>query len=1381
MSTQVWPSPDDFADGATAYGTGVRRYLRVRPTDDVGDITGVSGGLSITPSVLGGELRRYWFNELSEPSPNSAEYAAGFHNYGASIQNSVAAVVERQTYIADGEVTITPRVYSISGEQDHLIQHCVGVCGRVQGGSLAIPTTAVEEYVNLPNGYYFLQVRDLSQTAEPELVLFRVVSGGWIQLAAALLSAHESYIWGVLDGGAPRRMRMVVEDEGEGVRIRCYRVRKNSGPTASGTLTAPSEQLVFSYWDSNASAITTAGRWGVVGCQPADQSGSAGVYRGTVLIASLRIRDAAGTAVYLRDYWHRTTSWVGHVNNDDASTLAIKSRTLSMAYSGDMCGPFESQPLAGVDHGALAHVGHLIADAGNNRLILGVDPEVAYPSGGVSAFDQTVGWYFSQDPAPSSDQHRSVTMTFLSTATSPRESRVFGLHLRAMPEAWYDSVLAGKHTAFADYDDDPHQFDCRKGGYRATVSYEHLSGTTDTFTVKVWHHEPGPFPATSVLLATADVTATLTLGTEFKLGLEVHDFDFGGGPGVGVLVKLNNAAVTLVLESLTGVTIESGWLVDRRTVATTEGLTVGMYGNIHPSHLAAGLIHINQYATEALTPGIGPHTPPLAHDDGTAVGAGANNGELFVTPGGTAFITVLANDEAFDGATIDDTSVTLNFQPKINGSNTNHGSSTVDGLTGVVTYNCPAGSTEEGVFWRYRFQDDLGTDSSNSGLIRVTIVAGTPPVAVDDLATVVSGAAVPITVLDNDQLDGGASWQAPNPVEIITQAPNGTAVADSSGEVTFTSDPGAAAQDEEFTYQATDSNGLTSNIATVTVEVTGASGPPIAVNDTGIEVDSGQSIDIDILANDVAVSFPIDPATVVITGGLLLGTAIPYTSGLNVGEVAYTAPDIPSNEIDWFFYRVSDEDTPASQSNQAGAFISITGTGETSPPTANPDSMSVVVGATATHQLTLNDDPPPGGEINHESIVITLTPAFGTVNVLTGGFVEFVSGALDPSPSTEFFQYTVDSTFGNTSDPALVIVTVNAGGPGQKPDAIQDDAVVVAEETVEIDVVANDVAYNGDAIDPTTVTIVTGPTTGTVGSPNATTGVIAYTAAASDITTSDSFTYEVSDDATTPLTSDPGTVFITITGTGTPPQNPDAGNDYAQIISGQSTLVSILANDLAFNGATLNPASVMLDTSGLDPLHATATYSAATELVTFTSVPNAPAGVESFTYTVEDSNGWISNTATVTVVVTDGGPPPPGWQDSIDVDAETVAKTGTLTTPASWPIKEDRVIGIYSSRFDTGHRSTIPALPKYRRLFGINMGGATSAERETMSAFFLSHRGTEIPFDWVHPLTDETIAVRFSSANTAAKHISGVGSGVEDYRFDLVEVFGASIYGGGSA
>jgi phage-related protein len=170
--------------------------------------------------------------------------------------------------------------------------------------------------------------------------------------------------------------------------------------------------------------------------------------------------------------------------------------------------------------------------------------------------------------------------------------------------------------------------------------------------------------------------------------------------------------------------------------------------------------------------------------------------------------------------------------------------------------------------------------------------------------------------------------------------------------------------------------------------------------------------------------------------------------------------------------------------------------------------------------------------------------------------------------------------------------------------------------------------------------------------------------------------------------------------------------------------------------------------------------------------------VEQFTYRVWDDGGLYSYPdGVVTVTVTEGYPPGPSEQESIYVAPETDKKSGTLTIPVSWPVGESRIVGILSRGFETGHRQTLPQLPKERRQFAVQMRGATHAERKAMSDFFLSHRGTEIPFDWVHPLTKETIAVRFASASIAAKHRSGVGPGAEDYRFDLIEVFDAGTYG----
>ena len=1351
MTSQVWPSSDDFADGASAYGTGVRRYLRVRP------MTGSPIGLGIVPSVEGGELRRIWFT-LSAPLPTGGDYAAGFHSYGASVENSVSAVVERQTYIADGEVSIVPRVYIdplLPGQTEgHLIQHCIGVCGRVQNGTLTIPAlkTAIDEYIDQPDGYYFLQVRDVSLTAEPILRLYRVVGGTWTQLATAPLADHETYVWGSLTGGAPRKMRMVIQGEGSGARIKCYR----ANPKVVGGFAAQAEKLIFDIFDSSGSAITAAGRWGCIGAQVADQSSTNGTYRGTVLIASLQIRNAAGTALLLRDLWHRSTRHSRHVNSDTATTRAYESRSLSMAYTGDMVGVPQVLPISSPS-ASLNHRGHLLADPGNDRLVIGVDPELGYPTPGATSYArQRLGWYFDQNPAASDQQHRSVTMTFLSTVTSPRETRTFGLHLRA-------SLTSLSQVRGKTFPDVPFAFyDSYKGGYRATVEYVHVGGTTDTFTLLLWQHSRNTLNP-SVLVGSADVTSLLSLGTEFKLGLEAQNFDPGGGVAVGVMARINDTDVLLTPTVMAGISVEAGWLTDRSSDATSDGPAVGMYCNINnPFHLASGLIHVNQYATEAISSGVGAQLPPIANPD-----PGAGNPNITVDAGQPVTISVLQNDEVFNGATADVATVTNTFQPS-------QGSAVVN-ANGTITYTAPAGPGGFSEGWRYKFSDSNGLECPSPALVTVHTNTSLAPTTVSDTAAVVSGATITIDVLLNDTRNNGSAWASSNPVVITTPpAANATASAHSTtGVITFISDAGAPEEEITLQYTATDSNGMTSSPPeTVTVTVTGTTAPT-AESDTSFTT-SGQTIEIEVLANDTpGTGGAIDPATVVLGTGNVFGTAVVMT-GADAGKVQYTAPVTSGNINDTFFYTV--DDVSGNTSNSAQSLIAVTGTGQSEPPNAVDDSFFVVHSTTVTHNLTANDIPPDGGAINHESIVITLTPTNGTVNVLTGGNIEFVSAALDPAISTEFFQYTVASTAGIVSTAALVTVTVGAGGPGDPPEVVQDDATVLAGESVEINVADNDIAFGvGNTINPATVTIVTPPTEGTAVT-GPTDGWITYTANESPIDLSDSLTYTVMDTAATPQTSAPGPVQLEITGSNPNGQNPTANNDIAQVVSGQSTLISILANDKAYDGATIDPLTVALTTGGLTH-GATANYASGTGLVTFTSAANSPAGIQTFSYTVDDSNGWISNTATVTVYITGGDPPDPDNQPSVPVAAETEGKTGTLTTPASWPISEERVVGINSVTFDTGHRATMPVLPKERRFFGVQMLGGTHAERATLSAFFLAHRGTEIPFDWVHPLTKETIAVRFASTSIASKHRSGVGEGAEDYRFDLIEVFDATTYG----
>ena len=161
-------------------------------------------------------------------------------------------------------------------------------------------------------------------------------------------------------------------------------------------------------------------------------------------------------------------------------------------------------------------------------------------------------------------------------------------------------------------------------------------------------------------------------------------------------------------------------------------------------------------------------------------------------------------------------------------------------------------------------------------------------------------------------------------------------------------------------------------------------------------------------------------------------------------------------------------------------------------------------------------------------------------------------------------------------------------------------------------------------MDPTTVAIVSGPTAGTL--EELTPGQFTYTPTA-DFSGPDSFTYTVEDNEGG--ISNEATVTINVT-----PVNdtlPTAVDDGPIEVEEDGSVI-ILAADLAANDTddgTVDPTTVAI-VSG-------PTAGTLEELTPgqFTYTPTADfSGPDSFTYTVEDNEGGISNEATVTINVT---------------------------------------------------------------------------------------------------------------------------------------------------
>jgi hypothetical protein len=170
------------------------------------------------------------------------------------------------------------------------------------------------------------------------------------------------------------------------------------------------------------------------------------------------------------------------------------------------------------------------------------------------------------------------------------------------------------------------------------------------------------------------------------------------------------------------------------------------------------------------------------------------------------------------------------------------------------------------------------------------------PLARDDAATTTAGGAaqaINIAVASNDIqpasapiLPGAVTILAPG----ISPAGFGTLTALADGTVQFVPTPTTG--QGTFKYTVTNAVG-TSNPATVTITVNpGAGGPtPLAVNDpsTGtISVLQGQTVTVDVLANDSGNGGTLDPASVLIASPPPVG----LITGINAttGAISYQAP-----------------------------------------------------------------------------------------------------------------------------------------------------------------------------------------------------------------------------------------------------------------------------------------------------------------------------------------------------------------------------------------------------------------------------------------------------------------------------------------------------------
>ncbi|NEO69322.1 Ig-like domain-containing protein [Moorena sp. SIO3H5] len=583
-----------------------------------------------------------------------------------------------------------------------------------------------------------------------------------------------------------------------------------------------------------------------------------------------------------------------------------------------------------------------------------------------------------------------------------------------------------------------------------------------------------------------------------------------------------------------------------------------------------------------------PNQPPVAGDDTatTALNTAVD-------------INVLANDTDAEG---DALTVTLDQQ----GAN---GEAVVN-QDGTITYTPVDGFTGTDSF-TYQLSDGVNDPVIATVNVNVDNVTVSGPIATDDTATTAPNTAVDINVLANDIDPEGDALT----VTLDQQGANGEAVVNQDGTITYTPNDAFTGTDS-FTYQIDDG---TSPPATATVnvnvDVTTVNQSPVAADDTA-STEQNTAVNINVLANDVDPEG--DPLAVTLDQQGGNGTAVVNQDG----TITYT-PNDAFTGTDSFTYQINDGTNPA-----VTATVNVDVTAPNESPVAVDDTATTVGNTAVNINVLANDSDPEGDALN---LAINRQGDNGTAVVNQDGTITYTPN--DGFTGADNFLYQID----DGSNPAVTaIVNVDVTVPNQSPVAADDTANTVENTAVDINVLANDVDAEGDAL---TVTINEQGLNGTVTVNQDST--ITYTPNNGFIG-NDRFTYQVSDGINPAVTA---TVDLEVTRVNQSPVVTGTNNNTATTAENTPVTLNVLNNFSDPDGDPLNFAIVSNPSNGTAAVNDNGTPNDATDdFIIYT--PNANfTGTDSLTFEVSDGNGG-TNTDTVNFTIEPTTPVTPLTQNA---------------------------------------------------------------------------------------------------------------------------------------
>jgi large repetitive protein len=283
--------------------------------------------------------------------------------------------------------------------------------------------------------------------------------------------------------------------------------------------------------------------------------------------------------------------------------------------------------------------------------------------------------------------------------------------------------------------------------------------------------------------------------------------------------------------------------------------------------------------------------------------------------------------------------------------------------------------------------------------------------------------------------------------------------------------------------------------------------------------------------------------------------------------------------------------------------------GRDDPPNAVDDSVTARAGNSVTIPVTANDTEPDGQAI---ALVAVGKPKHGTTDMLNGSSVTYV-----PAPDysgTDSFDYTISDETGLEAKAVVTVKLLAADAPNQPPVARLDRAYARPGNRVTIDVLANDIDPEREALSVRSFQQSSGAAVtdakGASGFP-----ALSYLAASDDLGGHmDTFTYQAADPegGVSTLTD----VKVEVVGDDIPNRPPTVQNDSARLKVDQVEKLAVLANDSDLDGDKLTLSLPPTKIPGVDAVVVQGDF------LRITLLPDAPPR-SVLVYKVDDGHGQV--------------------------------------------------------------------------------------------------------------------------------------------------------------